>query len=371
MNSRLPPVPPPKPPRLQSRTVKERAPLPPDLLRLASIASPSLQTPSPTSFLRPPSSTNSVSSFSPTLGKLEDHNFVDQPMDVVDGNQCAVWNGLDRSFVIRAEPARVSLGNRQGDHENGRPGSQMEHSDLELDRDTLKKTHFVRQPLVSDLDKLEDCERKAEDNQERQAEEEEGEEQEEDHDELYLDAQEQMEGTEQQEEKFEEEKQSDQNHNGKEEGEDQVDNVIVDKIVKSDLETCNVDMRESISPVFYVEDSKLIEHLRMRNPELLPKLIKMHLSMLLDLNGECFANIFEENLLPPVEEGKRFGTIKKRKHESKVKDEKRKLDENCGKICSFIKLFFSFTHSHLSTDAHRRRHLPNVHFDRFHWIGDE
>lgn len=74
----------------------------------------------------------------------------------------------------------------------------------------------------------------------------------------------------------------------------------------------------SASPAFYIEEAKLIDHLRMRNPELLPKLIKMHLSMLLDLNGDAFANIFEE----PAEEAKRFATIKKRKHESKQQEKR-------------------------------------------------
>lgn len=155
-------------------------------------------------------------------------------------------------------------------------------------------------------------------------------------------------------------------------------NLLSDHVQRHSVQECNeeeeeydeealnkdIELAKSTKPLlFEIEEEKLLDHLRMRNPELLPKLIKMHLLMLLDLNGDTFASIFEESATV-IEEGKRLGTIKRRKHESKNQD-KCKLKGNVN-IIKTLKLLFVF-HSHFPTSIDRRRNLSNVPANRLHW----
>jgi hypothetical protein len=267
MSSRLPPPPPPKPPRLQVRHFRQAASLPIDAVTLPREA-------------------------------MESTEYLDVQKKIISKQEEGA-DEVDRvadSTTIRAEPAQVDNKNDSVvatrldmDDDESDESPEVQLVDMQIDDDPnsdhiegeTEDEAIASDTIESDKDDDASCSEYFDVNQPKSR--------------LDLNTEQPL------------------PVDGISEQEDEDDSQ--DESETDDIPTAT----GSKSKLFEIEDAKLLDHLRMRNPELLPKLIKMHLLMLLDLNGDTFASIFEEGN-SSAEEGKRTGTIKRRKHESKNQD---------------------------------------------------
>lgn len=95
-----------------------------------------------------------------------------------------------------------------------------------------------------------------------------------------------------------------------------------EKSKKKVLSSSIIEKRNQIGQKLSLDNAN--EHftnlLRVRNENTLIKLVKMHLLLLLDLDGENFSNVFEEN----AGGSKKTNTIKKKKQDGKSQEKGRR-----------------------------------------------